>query len=538
MTRDTTVLMRLSTRLNSTFEYDKPAGSYDAMIFPVHTPVQSITFHHLIFSGAKAGTARAYGGTLANNWDLIVNGNLTIKDNASFGVVRGAAGQIRYARFRGNMTVQNSTTTLWFESTASMSFGWNVFLDGNTTQNITGDLVLLDSTTILNPAGINVNNRFEVKRGGFAAINPILILKNGIVNTLGAGIVFVNNNATGSVTGHAAGGSATAPSYINGLLKRLVTGTGSYDFPVGTASRYELCNVNFTAMTGVSNLTLSFLTTGLGTIPVGLPEGGDIYDQLLNGGFWRLTPNAAMTGGSYRLTLHETGHSQMASKYRVVKRANGAAPWALLGTHNSFTQGVGVVSASRNALTGFSDAAIAFPSALTLPIELVYFQAKKEDKKVRLNWQTASEINCQSFEIERSKDALHWTLLQQIVAKGHVDMLSDYLCYDEAPESGISYYRLKSNDIDAHFQYSEIVAVEMPEEGHSYLVYPNPTSDFIYIKTPKLLEGAMLYDCKGQSIPLCDLTKEGEANVLNMSNLPAGLYYLKIGEELISIVKQ
>lgn len=85
--RDTTLLRRLVAMPGSTFEYDN-TSSYTMFVFPLSSGISSISFHHLIFSGNAS-----YGGTLAKNWSMVINGNLTVRNNAKFGVLLGAAGQ-------------------------------------------------------------------------------------------------------------------------------------------------------------------------------------------------------------------------------------------------------------------------------------------------------------------------------------------------------------------------------------------------------------------------------------------------------------
>ncbi len=45
------------------------------------------------------------------------------------------------------------------------------------------------------------------------------------------------------------------------------------------------------------------------------------------------------------------------------------------------------------------------------------FQAKKHKNEAHLQWQTNSEINSHSFEIERSRDGKQWHYLGEVMSK-------------------------------------------------------------------------------------------------------------------------
>ncbi len=65
------------------------------------------------------------------------------------------------------------------------------------------------------------------------------------------------------------------------------------------------------------------------------------------------------------------------------------------------------------------------------------------------------------------------------------------------------------------------------------LVYPNPTSDFIYLKTSLLIEKVELYDALGKSV-----LKTKNINKIPVNNLSKGVYLLKIYSENKSISKK
>lgn len=96
---------------------------------------------------------------------------------------------------------------------------------------------------------------------------------------------------------------------------------------------------------------------------------------------------------------------------------------------------------------------------IALPIELISFEAKLNNRQVDIHWATASEQNNDFFTIERSADGLNWEIVTTAAGAGNSIYRIDYAAYDSRPLSGISYYRLKQTDFDGAFEYSNIVSV-------------------------------------------------------------------------------
>jgi hypothetical protein len=530
---DTCLLRKLTALTNSTFEFDRPIGGYQNLVFPVNSQVGNVTFYNVIFSGRSSGSM-AYGGTLANNWNLIINGDLTVKDDASFGVVVGAAGQNRYVRIRGNINIVNTTNTLWFESAASVSFGWFTIFEGSSVQSINGNITFLDSVIINNPNGLVVNNNFDVKTCTVFPItssHPLLKLKSGLLTTTGSGIIRVLLTSVNSIIGQ------SNNSYVNGKLRRNVTGTGTYDLPVGTSSHYQIATISLSGITGVSSITTQFITTSLGSIPTPLTESSNSYNYLVDAGYWRITPNAVMSGGSYSLTLNERGYSTgVAPYYTIVKRIDEFNPWVLQGTYVGYSETGGTITAQLSSFTSFPDFAIANPLAV-LPIELIEFKAIQQNHEVLLNWVTASEINNNYFTIEKSRNGENWESVQQISGAGNSVSTTYYSALDTSPFNGISYYRLKQTDFNGQYSYSEMVAVYFEPEEYELSIYPNPTSRKLFIKgKSQTVENVGIYNSIGQLLFTKSIS-EDFVTELDFESFAEGVYLIKTQTNTYKIIK-
>lgn len=115
-------------------------------------------------------------------------------------------------------------------------------------------------------------------------------------------------------------------------------------------------------------------------------------------------------------------------------------------------------------------------AAFVLPVELTYFNANVDnDGRVQLDWQTASEINSDYFDIERNYEnaADKFETIGRVAAAGDTYARTDYSFLDKNPAANQTiYYRLKQVDFDGKTSYSTIQSVKM--ENANLSLFPNP----------------------------------------------------------------
>lgn len=117
-------------------------------------------------------------------------------------------------------------------------------------------------------------------------------------------------------------------------------------------------------------------------------------------------------------------------------------------------------------------------NATILPIELLFFNAVYNNTNVELNWATATELNNDFYTVERSDNGVDFISILTKKGAGNSVAQNVYSDKDNAPLSGISYYRLKQTDLDGSYTYSQIVSVENNRDIN-LSVYPNPTNNGI-----------------------------------------------------------
>lgn len=181
-------------------------------------------------------------------------------------------------------------------------------------------------------------------------------------------------------------------------------------------------------------------------------------------------------------------------------------------------------------------------SQTPLPIELVYFNATLENElTVKLEWQTASEINNGFFTIERSKNGLDWEEVSKIDGAGNSTALLSYSTIDENPYWGISYYRLKQTDFDGQFEYSDIRSVTIKQNTAEVVIYPNPANNQITIQANEQeLQGIKIFNTIGQDVTNLtkQLSKTDNSVIIDLSNLANGIYRVKTVTSANIVYKQ
>ncbi len=365
------------------------------------------------------------------------------------------------------------------------------------------------------------------------AVNNVLTLTKGLIVT-GTNMVVVNNTSGASVTAHG------FESYICGNLRRYVASTGLYDFPVGTSAFYELANVFLNSSSGLGYIDAFFTnphSTTINIVPLGIYVNGSLLEELLDYGFWTLTPNAGTY--NYDITLTSRGHTNpgpTAESHAVIKRPNGALPWESHGTHNNIDQsmGSGWVTANRRALTNFSDFAIAKSDLGSLPVEMISFNASLRSDDVVVEWMTASEKNNDRFELERSYgDEKDFQTIAIIPGNGNTNTEHQYSFEDLNVPQGVIYYRLKQVDFDGKWDYVGIQAVVHSKEQTS-LVISDPVSDnhgfsfnLLNVRGHNVL--VELYDITGHLINSKQIYSEASNYRVNVfAVVPQGMYVVRV----------
>jgi hypothetical protein len=203
--------------------------------------------------------------------------------------------------------------------------------------------------------------------------------------------------------------------------------------------------------------------------------------------------------------------------------------------------------ASRNStlnyltLTGLNDFSrwTAGSQTTPLPVELLSFTAKLlSQQSSLLEWQTASELNNDHFDIERSEDGLSFIKIGEQKGAGTTQIRQEYAFTDNFGiiTSNILYYRLKQVDYNGKFTYSEIRKLQLSEKTNSFNAWYNANEDktiALLTYTKPTLLSLKLIDIQGKLIGEQSISlPTGESRIqLDMFGLAKGIYTLSVADE-------
>jgi len=176
-----------------------------------------------------------------------------------------------------------------------------------------------------------------------------------------------------------------------------------------------------------------------------------------------------------------------------------------------------------------------------LPIELLSFTASNIDNRyVKLDWQTATEINNDYFSIERSNNGKNWKEIAKLTGAGNSNTILNYSIFDRNPLYGTSYYRLKQTDFDGQFSFSQTRYISI-DKGNTISIYPNPTEGLIAIESDDFeLKDVIIYNILGQDVSMYTKVVKFDATelVIDLSNLNSGMYIVKIKTYVAKVYKK
>lgn len=178
-------------------------------------------------------------------------------------------------------------------------------------------------------------------------------------------------------------------------------------------------------------------------------------------------------------------------------------------------------------------------SSSFLPVELVRFEAKEYNDEVKLSWETATELNNQGFEMERSRDARQWSSIGFVAGKGNSTAPSFYQFMDTKPMNGINYYRLVQVDWDGTQSESNIVQAFIKSNEKVISVFPNPVGKEVQLRSdnPGLLPlNYQIFNAVGSIIDQGVI--DSDQFQINSAQWPAGVYSLQLQDgQQIRLVK-
>ena len=358
----------------------------------------------------------------------------------------------------------------------------------------------------------------------------------------------IDNNNTNAIVHSSSGHIITSNEYQH-VKWNIGTSSGNYTFPFGVGSTYIPFVFNITSA-GVGPGSISSATWyTLNNLDV--PDGGYFVCPSENSAidrFWLIDPEnyTANPTADIRFYYSTVELDAIPEALLVAQRGNltllPGCPWdSPVGTVNSpldYLEVTGVSSFSPWTLSN---------NANPLPIELLSFIAdwKSTDYEiVELKWSTASEVNNDYFEVQRSTDGMNFLTLDTVDGSGNSNSMINYSYDDIHPEyNSSSYYRLKQVDFDGNYSYSNIEIVTHSTDSNIIIVFPNPSTDYFSIFSPLFTDNNFtiaIYNMAGQIVHKSNVyaNKSVTTNSIDVSDFSSGTYILEISSESNGIIQK
>jgi hypothetical protein len=368
-------------------------------------------------------------------------------------------------------------------------------------------------------AGISYNNLTlsgsgSRTLGGTTTVNGTLSLSNAL------SLDNFNLSLAGSVTG------ASSANYLrtNGtgaVSKNIGTGV-QFNFPVGNSAYNP---VSITNNTGSSD---GFSVRVLDEVYYGGTTGAVIKEPRVKR-TWLIdkTNPTASTGNGVDFVFNWNSGEQTPG-------LNSPKLYHFDGT--AWNQQTGIYTIGMRSLQfsqykgSFSPFALG-DDVVLLPVTMLNFHCKsKNDNKVHIQWSTSMEQNSQRFMVERSANGQQFHTIGEIQAAVQSQSVRFYTFIDSNPLLSEAYYRIKMENTDGNFSYSETCSQKHNARypSGSIKVFPNPAGQYLQMLAHEpgdsfyweflSANGNRLY--YGQS-------KLGKADV-NLKDLSEGVYMIKI----------
>jgi hypothetical protein len=163
----------------------------------------------------------------------------------------------------------------------------------------------------------------------------------------------------------------------------------------------------------------------------------------------------------------------------VTMAAGGILDGRLLSTTGAIAISGATITLSTCSLPSGSGTPCTSPPAFAIP-NMVSFNAKKDGIRTQVDWIMAKDVEVDFYEVEVSTDGNTFTLLNELDA-ARSNSPRHYEAIDLKPAFGENFYRLKVNQLDGSFFYSNIRRVNFKIDFDQVIVYPNPATDNFHI---------------------------------------------------------
>lgn len=507
-----------------------PSGSYNAVAsitFSI-THAQNQDLEILIGDGANVHELSTGNGGASDNYD-----NVTLTDGASNAITTAApgdgnaiTGSYRPECITMSTDLTTAGGTVWtlyahdtdFDGVTGTMTAFSITMDSGQTTNTTYSDIAFYNLIInnTNAGGITLNDSMRI-------VNA-LTLTDGIITTAHEVIFF--DDATSTV------GSNDA--HIDGVVRKI--GDDAFDFPTGDDG--FVGNFAISAPSSITDeFTVQYLHVNPNTFSYTTTSLASGINNVSVVEFWEVNQPVGSSAVTLSASYENTRSEGVSDPNDLLIVHWDGSEWISEGNGGAHGGGFTGITTS-GTVASFSPFTLANTdhNENPLPVTLLDFEAERVEDAAKLTWKTATEINSDYFEIERSTDGQVFSKIAEEKAAGESSTVLSYQYLDF--EAGIAnhsrvYYRLKMIDRDGSFEYSSVRVVFFDVADFEVIsAYPNPIQSDLNVEYVVPHDGEVymeLVDVLGRSLVQEVLqAKQGmnDANWNTIGFLPQGTYIL------------
>lgn len=305
----------------------------------------------------------------------------------------------------------------------------------------------------------------------------LLNINNSIITIKNNAALIINQPSYNGIVATSNGGIVSEGD-LNRVVWKINNNTGTYTIPFWKSGRIDLVYqitaagsssgalIASTRATGADNTPLPTVAPAVEDLNINGTNGSayvvDRYWILRKDG-WTTLPDATL---SFTYRDNEKDAPNTITEANLSAQLWGQDPYASPGTYSwvpdafdvfqGYSTALGVADATNNRVTDVVPPAaykggfytwILVDKSHPLPVTLLYFKVYCVGKYVALKWETASEINCDYYLVERSSDGISWEPVAYIQGAGNSNEISTYSWADNFDSNGAAlYYRLTQFD--------------------------------------------------------------------------------------------
>ncbi|MGL1887916.1 MAG: T9SS type A sorting domain-containing protein [Reichenbachiella sp.] len=451
-----------------------------------------------------------------------------------------------------DITVSNSSTAnaLTFGNTGTLVVGSSSTLTiatGTTDLNQNGNSLTIDAGAsmiktngdfvVSATASVTINGSLDVQNGDYTVTNGLnstmSVGINGALNISG-NFIFSHSNQTINILGDVTLGTMT-------------TGGDNITFIVGDDATFNI--INSLVVIATQHFTVTG-TLNVGSINV---TGGNPIYEIGAGGTLNVDGDFTMTNSGTLNISDPTGTAIIGGDMNMYNGGRAHVDGALVIIGDLYLQyesnritGTGTVSAAT-ADCPDDNCGIGSEDDITLPVTLHLFElVVVNETKVKIAWQTSSEINNDYFMLYKSTDGVHFDVLATLDGYGTTNEIINYEYVDQVTGRGAYYYYLKQVDFDGKSEIFNTKKITLNSNlGIVDIVYPSPANHNadVFVRANPIDKTTLkisLFDVTASRTKQLSYQYEGSVIRLNTSqlNLNSGLYLIKISYDQQTYTKR